>query len=337
MSSVHQMQVCTPPCSSPECEPLTPSYESYNGLYNDHVSTGLGIYGCSSQPETPPVCTPNTPPGSHEWNGQGPLHELPTMQISLHDQKWSPYETCTTSTSSYAIMDNYSSYPHCTIPVTATTSSISHYGFPVSHLSMEEIPTTSNYDSNSYLVTSAQERFQSPFQNGSELFLEGGLEMPSSNMPFIHPRSTATTPQSQSPALSNASSPMSLPICMEYQRSTTTMPEETLRRWSSSSASSVSALGRTSSCQRVRQRGARSGPFPSRSGPFPFNCAVPGCNRGFDRQFNYNKHLETHQHRERPEKCPFADCLYFEKGFVRPHDLKRHIDSVGVLPLIDWM
>lgn len=50
------------------------------------------------------------------------------------------------------------------------------------------------------------------------------------------------------------------------------------------------------------------------------------CGKGFARNYNYKKHLETHvEDRPKPHVCYYADCL---KGFVRKTDLDRHHKSV---------
>jgi hypothetical protein len=322
---IHQTQVCTPPYSPPECGPLTPSYKNYNAPYNNnnnnnsstnnHMLTGLGIF---TQQEPPQNCTPITPPGPLEWNGQDSSYGFSTVQLPfrVHEQKWNDYSNCMNNASPYATTDSYSSYPHCTnSTTTSTTSSASDYGFSVSHMTAVGSSTDPNYDSGNYSSISAQTSLQSPYQSGPDLYLQNSLDMTPPNMQFIH------TP---SPTLPNVSSPMMSPILMDYQGSTIAVNEEAVCGSSSSSASRIAVVGRNSTGQRVRrqQRG--------RAGERAYRCEVSGCAKGFDRHFNYTKHQETHGYRPRNEKCSYEGCPYIERGFVRKHDLVRHINTASV-------
>lgn len=338
MSSVPQMQVCATPYPSPECPPWF-SYDIPNEPYDNSISSEQDRHcGYGSQPGSPPFYgMPVSPPSSHGfiWSSHGQGYDSPTTQSLMHEPMSPDFNNYTIDSTPCV----YSVYPQCTIADPAITSSMSQYDFS-GHclhmdLHMEGMSMASNYESSSYSVTSAEEKFPRLFQNGQKLFQQGGMDPSSSSMPFFHPPSTAT-PYSQSPPLSNASSPMILPHSMDSQSNTTPVTKEKSRRQSSSSASSVTTVQNISAVQRRRRH------QKDRTGERPYKCEVPGCkfeSHGFGRAFNFNKHKETHTNPPRLEKCHYVDvkCPYVEKGFIRKHDLARHIRNVGIMSLMDLM
>lgn len=57
-----------------------------------------------------------------------------------------------------------------------------------------------------------------------------------------------------------------------------------------------------------------------------YDCPVDGCNKTFNRSYNYRTHMETHSaNRIYPFDCPIENC---DKRFRRKTDLQRHHLSV---------
>lgn len=57
-----------------------------------------------------------------------------------------------------------------------------------------------------------------------------------------------------------------------------------------------------------------------------YDCPVDGCNKTFNRSYNYRAHMETHSaNRVYPFDCPIENC---DKRFRRKTDLQRHHLSV---------
>lgn len=57
-----------------------------------------------------------------------------------------------------------------------------------------------------------------------------------------------------------------------------------------------------------------------------YDCPVEGCNKTFNRSYNYRAHMETHSaNRVYPFDCPIENC---DKRFRRKTDLQRHHLSV---------
>jgi hypothetical protein len=338
MSSVPQMQVYARSYPSPECPLLFP-YDISNEPYGNNISSEQDMQcGYGSQPGSPPFYSmPGSPPSSHEfgWSDHRQDYGSPTTQDLMHEPMSPDYDNCTIDSSPYV----YLTHPQSTIADPALTFPMSQYDLSGlrlhMELQMESVPMASHYGSSNYSMTSAQERFSPPFQNGAKLFQQGGIDSPSPIMPFFHPPSIAT-PYSQSPSLSNSSPPMQSPHPMDFRNNTKATKEENLRRLSSSSASSVTIAHNISTVPRRRRQ------QKDRTSERPYKCEVPGCkfeSHGFGRAFNFNKHKETHTNPPRLEKCHYVDvkCPYVEKGFIRKHDLARHIRNVGILFIMDSM
>jgi hypothetical protein len=299
-----QMQICTPPYFSPECRQPTSPYDNYTEPYSNNNM---------SDPQSDVL------QNFHASNVQGQSYGLPTFQIPIHDQRWSGNDSYTSNTNTFDMVNTFTSWPHCTIPIPSTPSSSPQYSFPGSNDPMEAIHIELNYNPGNYPAISAPSDMSSPFYAGPEGYAQGSTVMPLPGVSFYNFQSTTTAPNPQSPPLSTLPSPTIMPRAMDYPSTPIATKPEGFRDRRSSSTSTGSSIHRASPYRRVRR------PQKEKLGDRPFKCEVSGCRKDFDRSYNHKQHKETHRSdRVKAFKCRVPGCSYRQQGFIRKHDLDRH-------------
>lgn len=178
------------------------------------------------------------------------------------------------------------------------------------------------------LMAPNQQKSPVAFQTGAGLYSPNGSAPSSPFMPGFQSLWQDAAAYMPTPSPSQAASPS-----RSWSQSTASMTAPILQEGrhrklsasSGSSASSLSVINKPTVTRRRQQKpkGARI-----------HKCDEPGCNKDFDRYFNAKKHKETvHQKLPRNEKCPILNCEYETKGFIRKHDLDRHVITVCVFLL----
>lgn len=281
-------------------------------------------YDYSSQPQSPLLYMPDTPSSSQNlgWStGQG--YGSPTTPTLRYNQFSAQYDNFEPSSGQYQYPTT--NYPYHIVD-SALASPMLDFWSQNLHIHTEGLHMLSPQKLS--LMAPDQQKSPVAFQTGAGLYSPNGSVtslpfMPGSQSSWQDAAVYMTTPSpSQAASLSRTwsqpTASMTAPVLQEgrYRK---------LSASSESSPSSLSVINKTVVTRRRQQKpkGARI-----------HKCDEPGCNKDFDRKFNADKHKETvHQGLPRKEKCPIQNCEYETKGFVRKHDLDRHVIAVYVFVL----
>ena len=89
---------------------------------------------------------------------------------------------------------------------------------------------------------------------------------------------------------------------------------------------SSSSSTRASGSQPIRRSSPHATSQALTTSEATYDCPIDGCNKTFNRSYNYRAHMETHSaNRVYPFECPVENC---DKRFRRKTDLQRHHLSV---------